>query len=295
VRHPQHGTLSHNDRWWSWGARLSWLVTGLAGSVTFGQALEGRSSAVQLVAAIGLWAGWGVGLVALLTPSTVGLTVARLVVPSALPLTVIAASAGAGTAITALTAAAAAVALVTTFSPDVGERAVQASAYGAERRFPLRPPVSFLAPMVLVWTLTLGAVCIGPLLLAAGQVLAGVAVSALGLVLAGVAGPRFHRLSRRWLVIVPAGLVVHDQVALAETVMLRRQQVASVELAPADTQALDLTGVTWGTPLEIQLVEPETVVPADPTPVRTVAFLVSPSRPGRALAALSKARFARAR
>jgi hypothetical protein len=116
---------------------------------------------------------------------------------------------------------------------------------------------------------------------------AAVAIAAAG---GGVLGwPRWHRLSRRWFVIVPIGVVIHDQLVLAETVMLRRQDIAGIRLAPADTEAADLTGPASGHTIEVSMHEPTTVIfaatPSTPrgTAVHVRSCLVAPSRPGQAL------------
>ena len=92
---------------------------------------------------------------------------------------------------------------------------MQASAYGAERRFGLRPPLGYLIASAVSWLLTVAALIVAPLALAAAAWLPGVAgllVAVVGL----LAGPRrWHQLTRRWLVLVPAGAVVHDPVVLA--------------------------------------------------------------------------------
>jgi hypothetical protein len=54
---------------------------------------------------------------------------------------------------------------------------------------------------------------------------------------------------------VPAGWVIHDGVLLAENLLLRTHNIASMQLAPADTEAIDLSGITHGIPLEISLRE----------------------------------------
>ena len=53
------------------------------------------------------------------------------------------------------------------------------------------------------------AVVAGPLLLAARSWVAGALCSAVAVAGAVLVGPRWHRLSRRWFVLVPAGVVVH--------------------------------------------------------------------------------------
>ncbi len=118
----------------------------------------------------------------------------------------------------------------------------------------------------------------------------GIALSALALLALWVFPRRWHLLSRRWLVFVPAGVVVHDRVVLAETLMVRRVEVSKMQLALAGTGALDLTGPATGHAVEIDTVTPVTVLKAatarggEAQTLHASAMLVSPSRPGRALA-----------
>ena len=108
---------------------------------------------------------------------------------------------------------------------------------------------------------------------------------------------RWHQLSSRWLVFVPAGLVVHDRVVLAETLMVRRRALRSVGLALEGTDAVDLTGPAAGHLVEVTAVEPLTALltatsrRARATPVELRSFLVSPTRPGVALAEARRRRF----
>ncbi len=109
---------------------------------------------------------------------------------------------------------------------------------------------------------------------------------------------RWHQLSRRWLVLVPAGIVVHDPVVLADTLMLPRRSIVAValdDLGAATQTAADLTGPTPGLAVEIRLGEAVTAVLA-PTPAhrdgRTIhltALVVSPTRPGAVVKAAAKA------
>ena len=102
-------------------------------------------------------------------------------------------------------------------------------------------------------------------------------------------GPRWHRLSMRWFVLVPAGVVVHDPVVLADTFLLRTAQIGPIGLAAAGTDAADLTGPASGYALEIATTESVTTLfaftPAEPNgrAIHLRSFLIAPSRPGRAL------------
>jgi hypothetical protein len=105
------------------------------------------------------------------------------------------------------------------------------------------------------------------------------------------AWPRWHRLSRRWFVLVPVGVVVHDDLVLAETLMVRRQELRTLRLAPASTEAADLTGPAPGHAIELLTHESITAIiaatPATPrgTVIHLTGCLVAPTRPGRLLAA----------
>ncbi len=271
-----------------WLLRACWVVQPVA-IRAYGDALDGRSAAVQWTAAIGLWAGWGLVIVALLVPATSTLTIARMAVPAALVTSVWASLAGGGGVAGASVIALAAVCTLLVASGDVGQVFVQASAYGAEQRLLLRPPPPWLVLVVVTWAVTVAGVLAGPLLVAAGRWWLGVPVTIAGALLAWQGGLRAHRLSRRWLVFVPAGVVVHDQVVLAEPYLFRTIDVARIGVAMADTGAADFTGGALGPAIEIALRDLTTMVSA-PTPstpqgkaFHVRAMLVSPTRPGRAL------------
>jgi hypothetical protein len=202
-----------------WGARLAWLSLGLFAGGAVGQALASNSRAVQLTGTVLAWIGWGAVAAALLVPSALALTIVRTSVPVCVVVAVALPIAGADATAAALFAACALVATFATTSGELGQVFVQASAYGDEHRFPLRPPVPYLVPTVLSWVVWCASLLCGPLMLAAGSVVAGIPVTAVAVVLTWFLGRRYHRLSRRWLVLVPAGLVIHDHVVLAETAM----------------------------------------------------------------------------
>jgi hypothetical protein len=280
-----------------WAARVLWVSLPITVGWAVGQALAGRSTPVRVIAMSGTWGLWAVGLVAVLVPTTVSLTVSRLLAPGALAVAVASLLGGAravpgGLAVTHALAAVAAV-----FTAEFGQRFAQGSAYGDEARFPLRPPGLYAAgPMPAAWTVLAGCLGAGPLLLAARQWVPGAVLTLAGAATAVPLGRRFHGLSRRWLVVVPAGVVVHDHVALAETALFRRSELAGVGLAPAATVATDLTVRALGLAVQIELVAPVAVAVsgvgrAEPTTATVSAVLVSPSRPGRVLEECSRRGF----
>ena len=101
------------------------------------------------------------------------------------------------------------VALGLVWSAPLGAHHIQAGAYGAERRFPLRPPVGYLIASGIAWLIVVGLAAIA---VRSSSTIGGIAAGLGALTLAVGSAPRWHRLARRWLVLVPTGLVVHDPV-----------------------------------------------------------------------------------
>jgi hypothetical protein len=129
----------------------------------------------------------------------------------------------------------------------------------------------------------------GPLLLAAEVWVVGVVVLVVGWAAAAVGVRILHGLAQRWLVFVPAGVVLVDRMALTDALLVQRQRVDSLGPAPADSTAVDLTGGAVGLALELRLSRPETIVPAprrpgragaEVVPIEVDAVLIAPSRPG---------------
>lgn len=243
-----------------WPLRVFWLALPLAVGPGIGPAIDRFEDPGPLVAEVCLWLVWFLGLVATLTPSAASLTVVRIAAPAVIGLVLIAGVVTGDWAPARLAALAAGV-LVTgaAFLPVVGDRMVNGSAYGSERRMTLRPPAfALLGPVQFAWLLVFAGFVTGPWLLAAGRyVLGGVAV-AVGAVAVWLGVRVLHQLARRWLVFVPAGFVIHDHVVPVESILLRRTIVSSLGPAtvPVADDAVDLTGGAWGLSLEVALAEP---------------------------------------
>lgn len=271
-----------------WIARVAWGALPLLTGPALGEALADASRPVQLVASVGAWALWLGVLIATLVPTTVSLTALRIAAPGA-SVAAFAALVDAGASSTTILGLAAALAAaLAALAPETAEAFVDGSSYGDERRLPLKVPIALLAgPTELAWLAVVAGVCAGPLLLAARQWVAGAVVLAIGLPAARWGVRVLHVLSRRWLVFVPTGVVVHDQLTLVDPILLRRGVLRSVGPAPADSDAFDLTGGASGLALELRLNEPVSVLPVarrrTPAELEEVtAVLVTPSRPGRA-------------
>jgi hypothetical protein len=278
------------ERFSPWALRALWLVVGVAGSSTLDAALDDHGRRGVVVVQLLAGAGWITVAAALFFLSVPTLTVVRSLVPLAVPATVAVWIGGGEDTTSAVTLAAALLSVAVAFLPDLGKAFVQASAYGEEDRHLLRPPAGYLAAATLSWLLTAAGIVAGAILLGAERWVVGTAITAVAAVIGAWSVRRWHRLARRWLVIVPAGLVVHDHLVLAETLMLRRTVIAGIGLAPADTRAADLTGPAGGHALEVTTTEPVTAIyagtPSNPggTAIHLSACLVAPTRPGRALA-----------
>jgi hypothetical protein len=217
---------------WLWCARLTWALLPVSVGTALADAISSWSTAPARVAAIVAWAAWSVGLVALFAPRTWGLTCLRVLAPAAVVVAVLAAF-GTGAALAVMAIAASLVTAALACSAPVAQAAANSEAYGDEIRFPLRiPPALFLGPVPLAVASIAAGVAVGPILLADGRIAAGLVVTVLGLLLAAVLARSLHALSRRWLVLVPAGLVVADPLTLVDPVLMRREQIEGVVRAP---------------------------------------------------------------
>jgi hypothetical protein len=288
-------STGHSDGWQPrlapWLLRVVWIVVGVAGSSAIDAALADQAasarSAVQVIAG----ASWVIGVAAMAIPAVVSLTATRLLVPIAVPAAAVAWVAGGDVRSGAVFLTSGVIATVVAFSAEVGRAFVQASAYGEEDRHLLRPPVAYLLPSTLTWVVWVTLWLAGTVLVGRSNWLAGGLLLAAGLAVAAWGWKRWHRLSRRWFVIVPVGVVVHDHLVLAETLMLKRTELARLRLAPAGTEAADFTGPTNGHAVELLTNEPVTAIvaatPAEPRgkAIHLTGCIVAPTRPGRLLAA----------
>jgi len=279
-----------------WAVPVLWVAVAVAGGDAIGDALDGRSGAVRLVAIVGAWLGWAVAAVASVVPSTVSLTVLRAIVPGSIGVAAACGLAGATAGSVALSAALCVATSAMCATAEFGLTMAQASAYGDEVRIPLRAPVGYALPAAVSWVLWASSVIVAPLLLAAGVWASGIPLAALAVAGTVLLPRRWHQLSRRWLVFVPAGVVVHDRVVLAETLMVRRHDVRSLSLALVGTEAVDLTGPAAGHAVEVTTAAPVRVLRASAsrrgtaTELTLRAFLVAPSRPGAALTEAARRR-----
>lgn len=282
-----------------WSFVALWGVLPLVAGPAFAEALDTRAASFRTAVGVGLWALWAGTLIGALVPRTSTLTFVRIVVPATVGAAVWSALVTASPGwVDVVALAGTAGAAVLAFAPALGEHFVNGSAYGAERRFPLRPPgVVLLGLVEAVWAAVVAGALAGPLLLAAGQWALGAALTAIGWPVAAMGTRSLHRLAQRWLVFVPAGLALVDPLVLADSISMPRGVVTSIGPAPADTDALDLSGSALGLALEVRFEEPRVVVPLAGGPggspdVEAEAVVFTPSRPGRVLHAAQETNLA---
>jgi hypothetical protein len=273
-----------------WSGRAFWALLPITAGPGLGDAVRDWDGDIRTVAAVGLWAVWAVTFIATLVPHPVALTTWRTVAPAAAAAVALAAV---GDHLVPLGALNAALAVAVAFTPPAAAAFVNGPAYPNERRFPLRPPgIALVGPAALAWVAVVGGPSAAVLLLAGHRWVAGALVTVFGGFAALDGARALHGLARRWLVVVPAGIVVHDPLTLADPVLFPRNTIAA--LGPADataTDRLDLTAGALGLALELRLAAPTPVFaltrsgrrPTAET-VTTQRLLVAPTRPAAVLA-----------
>lgn len=277
-----------------WASRLSVIATGLAVPL-LNNALRQMSSPTGISSTVAIWLLWSIALLCTLVPSSSALTAIRLALPT---IFVIVAAVAVAIGVSSGIVAALAISLLASlliFSGDIGNSFVQLSAYGDERRFLLRCPPAMLLVQVLSWLVWLTLAIFAINLLASDALILGAIVAIAALLLTIVLPRRFHRFSRRWLVSVPAGLVIHDHVVLAETAMFMNNAIIEIGVDLAPSEAADLSGKCPGVGLLIALKDFDTVVlaatPKTPggSAIHVKSMRICPTRPGRAITELTSA------
>ena len=265
---------------------VAWVV--LAFSSPWQIVADDASRSVAWVTLTWGWLLWtGVGA-SLLVPSPMSLTIVRIVVPLSVVVSIVASQ--------PLAVFCSVVAFIVCASPVFVDAMVQGGAYGDEARFALRTPLPYVVPAVIAWLLYTAALIGGSLFLATHQYVVGAALVALGVFLSRSIPQRLHRLARRWLVLVPVGIVVHDHLVLHETIMAHTDKILSVTRASEVGEAADLTGGVIGDRLTIALTEADKVVLSAITAktlgtteaLHVKMFCIAPCRLAAALSAITQ-------
>ena len=272
-----------------WIARAWWALLPLAASPVMVRGFDSASMHVRDTAYVIAWTAWLLGLVGLVMSREVGYTVVRALAP----LVAIAAVVGCISAIVQgditmlIGSFTVSIVALATHLPIVLQAQLDAASYGAELRFPLKTPtVLWLGPIPLAWAcIALGGVA-GPLFIAGGHLAAGIAALVVGLPLAALAVRSLHTLSARWLVLVPAGVVVKDPMVLTYPILMPSDHIRAVTAASGaapDTE-IDLRLGAILRSVEIRCTEPTEGMRIkkgrkDTLPVDSDTFLVAPMRP----------------
>jgi hypothetical protein len=237
----------------SWLLRAAWISLPVTAGDALAHALAPWPDGPRVVAMALLWVTWAVVLSALLVPRPAAATIARVGAPLAVAASALAVATGRTTALSGAVAVVVTVgACVLAVRGEFPRLCAQGAAYGDEERFPLKvpPAIAFLILPVTIAVVGLGTAT-GPLLLADQRWVAGAIATAVGLPLAVVIVRLVHQLSLRWVVLVPAGLVIADPLTLTDPVLFPRERVAGI--GPADPgrrpppDAVDLRlGVAFG-------------------------------------------------
>ena len=264
-----------------WLVRAAWVTLPLTAGPALASALRGWSDSARVCGATLCWLGWAVGLVATLAPRPAGLTALRVVAPAGAAAVIASAASGHPSTVAAAGGVTATLlAAVLAADPAFALAAANGVAYGDERRYPLRvPPALFVGLLPAARAAAVAGLGAGPLLLTTGRVAGGVVALVVGVPVAVVAARALHRLSRRWVVLVPAGVVIVDRMALADNVLFPREHVQRMRAVAADEPiggALDLRlGATLGSVL-LTFDEPAELLRA-PRPRRGAETVLAPA------------------
>jgi len=105
------------------------------------------------------------------------------------------------------------------------------------------------------------------------------------------------QLTQRWLVVVPAGIVLVDPIVIIDALLVQKKNLADITYSPApenprennaDANVLDLTATAVGPYLTVSLRDQDVIVPAPKTrkrgevlePVDVQVFRCTPVRSG---------------
>ncbi|MFZ4515847.1 MAG: hypothetical protein ACOYN3_06000 [Acidimicrobiia bacterium] len=269
-----------------WAARAGWALLALLVIPMVQRVMSGDPEAVRVSALAIAWCYWLAGLSGAVFARDAGATTTRVTAPIIVWASILIAARGIALhdgVLIAFGIATTIGALALTSAP-VLQSLVDAASYGSEARYPLRTPlvVGFLG-LPLAWITVAVGTIIGPLLLADGSIVEGVASCLVGLPLAALSLRSVHTLSTRWLVLVPAGVVVRDQMILTDPILIPRDHIARVTAATGEpiADAIDLRlGAFIGT-VRVTCTEPTEGMRVkasrrDTVPVDSDAFLVAP-------------------
>ena len=272
-----------------WLVRAVWLALPFTLLEAIIDSTDGAAGAIAVAAQVMFWVLWAAVFLLTVVPLPSTLTGLRILVPLAPLASLCAAVVELPTPAGWLGLAAGTTVAVIAMGAQVGDWFVDGASYGDERRFALRPPAALaIVAVPVVWLVTVAPLTTG-VLLSAGEVWwAGIPLVLVGIVTVWWGSFALWRLARRWLVFVPAGMTLVDEMALAEPVLFPAGAIARLAPAHVDTDAMDLSVGAPGLVLEADFSAVIEVVPAarrgDATgAVAASGILMVPSRPATVL------------
>ena len=290
--------------------RAAWLAVPFTTGEMLAAALHSYTPSFRTACAVGLWVLWGATALAAMTLRPFALGFVRIWMPAGLAAAVWAV--GARSAATqpvangqlgeaTLGLAIAAIAAMASLVPSVGmafadRQDTSSPNTSIERRLLLRPPAAVAFILVpLVWATTIAGSISGPLLLSAERWVLGAVVLAVGLAVAFRGYQSLLVLARRWVVFVPAGIVLHDPLTLGdEAILLPKSGIKSLQVVSASARrqaaatrktltgstprtAADLCAGSLGAAIELLLHEPARIPRLRKTPELATRIHFSPS------------------
>jgi len=291
-------TLARIRHWFpAQGPATLWAAQPFTVGPLIGEALDQTFHTFRTATTWMVWLSWLAVLIILAIPRPLTLTLGRITAPAIIPAAVWAAFTADSDSTIIIGLLSAAAVAITVLLPVVGERFIDGASYGDERRFVLRPPGQVLLFLLVpTWALTVAAVAAGPLFLANQDWLIGAILIVVGAPVALIGYRALSRITSRFVVFVPNGVVIHDYGVLAEPVLFKTHEIAALGPARADTAARDITSQALGLAIEMRFAEPIKLPMvtsrghAEELPIEALMF--SASRPAALLATAADRGFA---
>lgn len=275
--------------------RVIWLSLPLLCGPSLADSFNDYKLLLRTTVSIGLWSLWALILLSTLIPTPISLAIIRIGAPAAAAICFWSTLENNGSLSGIISLTAAAIAASVALSAPLGDRFSDGASYGDERRFLLRAPgpVSLLFGP-LAWLTSLSGLTIGPILLLNKNFLLGSLMTLCGFPLSAIASNAIYQLGKRWIVLVPAGIVLHDHLSVGDPTLIPRNQLENFSPAKVETNALDLSQSAFGLSLEIRCFTPLTMMLKKGTR-KTInesfvveSFLINPVRPNVLLAEAEK-------
>jgi len=275
--------------------RVIWISLPLLCGPSLADSFNDFKLLLRTTVSISLWTFWVLILLSTLIATPISLAIIRIGAPAAAALSLWSALETSGSVSGIIGLAASAITACVALSAPLGDKFSDGASYGDERRFLLRAPgpvLLLLGP--LAWLTSVAGLTVGPILLLNKNFLFGSLISLCGFPLAALASNAIYQLGKRWLVLVPAGILLHDHLSVGDPTLIPRNQLANFSPAKVETNALDLSQNSFGLSLEIQCLTPLSMMLRTGTRKTTnetsivESFLINPVRPNVLLAEAQK-------